>query len=1021
MIRASMRRPVAVAMGYLAVGLLGLAAFRNVPLELYPDTRLPRLTVAATWFGTSPEAVEAFLTSPLEAAIQLVRGTEKVTSISEEGRASIEVQFARDTDMDFARLDLSERLASLEENELPPGIDRVTVQPYVPPALAEQNQPFLSYTYTGARTLEFLRHYLLEQVVPELRRIEGVAVTRVYGGRDRLLEVELDKDLMSTFNITAQMVAGRLHDLDLVREAGAVRAGANEWTVTIQNRAASAQDVRNAILASSKGRTVRISDVGVVRDTHEDLRSHYRVNGRPAVRLVVTKEIGANSVRVADRVKARIAQLELHLPDNTRLILNHDESAQIRRQISSLRNRALASVIVIFGVLFLFLRSFRSAVVVFGTIAFSVLIAINLIYWSGLSLNIFTLMGLAMGFGLIVDNSIVVLENVYRRWQQGRSAQEAIGAGASHVVLPVLAATVTTLIVFVPFVYMQDELRIYYLPMGIVVAMTLVASLVVAFSLIPALARRLLPDRRAPEMPAAAPIYERFYRALVVRSLRRPWVVVLIGAMLLGVSGFYFERDVPRGVSWGGVWGSQTYISISITLPRGSDLERVDELTRYFEDRLRRMPEVERFVSNVEGMSSYTRVTFPEHLELTNVPVQIKDQLYAFSLGFTGAEVYVRGYGPSFYGGGGSAPQFRIKILGYNYEKVRDIAEDIGARLERLPRVRDVNTNAQGGWRQKERISEFAVAVRRDVAAFQNLPVDNLSRQVLSAVRGNAARSTIKMGGDEVRYVVKTEGNRDIDVHDLPERLVLNADGNSVRLGDLVDIESREVLGSIRREDQQYERTVGYEFRGSYKFGDATNNAVIELTDVPPGYSVQKSDSYFWSREEESQMALVLIVSIVLVYMVTAALFESFLLPLCVLLTVPMALIGVFAMFLALETPFTREAYIGVIMMGGIVVNNAILLVHHVNRLRSDEGLELRDALIRGTVERARPILMTAATTIAGMLPLVLFSDTANSNIWNALAYTLIGGLLSSTFLVLAATPGLYYLFERARARPAAG
>lgn len=1020
MIRASMRRPVAVAMGYLAVALLGLAAFRNIPLELHPDTRLPRLSVSASWPGTSPEAVEAFLTSPLEAAIQLVRGTEKVTSISEEGLATITVHFGRDTDMDFARLDLSERLASLEENELPPGVDRVVVQPYVPPELAEQNQLFLSYTYTGARTLEFLRHYLLEQVVPELRRIEGVAVTQVHGGRDRLLEVELDEDLMSTFNITAQTVAGKLRDLDLVREAGAVRAGDHEWTVTIQNRAASAQDVRDAILASDRGRTVRVSDVGIVRDTHEDLRSHYRVNGRAAVRLVLTKEIGANSVRVADRVKARIAQLELRLPDNTRLILDRDESAQIRRQLSSLRNRALVSVTAIFGVLFLFLRSFRSAVVVFGTIAFSVLISINLIYWSGLSLNIFTLMGLATGFGMIVDNSIVVLENIYRRWQQGRSAERAIGGGASNVVLPVLAATATTLIVFVPFVYMQDELRIFYLPMAIVVAMTLLASLVVAFSLIPALARRLLPARRAAQAAAAAPVYERFYRMLVVRSLRRPWVVVVIGAALLGVSGFYFDRDVAKGVKWGGVWGQRTYISIHISLPRGSDLERVDDLTRYFEDRLRRMPEVRQFVSNVQGTTSYTTVTFPEHLEHTNIPVQIKDQLYAFSLGFTGAEVQVHGFGPSFYGGGGSAPQFQIQVLGYNYEKVRDIAEDIGGRLERLPRVRDVNTNAQGGWRQRERTSEFAVAVRRDVAAFQNLPVDNLSRQVLSAVRGNAARSTIKMGGDEVRYVVKTEGNRDVDVQDLPERLVLNADGNSVRLGDLVDIESREVLASIRREDQQYERTVGYEFRGSYKFGELTNKAVIDLTEVPPGYSVEKSESYFLSREEENQMALVLAVSIVLVYMVTAALFESFLLPLCVLLTVPMALIGVFAMFLALDTPFTREAYIGVIMMGGIVVNNAILLVHHVNRLRSTEGMELRDALVRGTVERARPILMTAATTITGMLPLVLFSDTANANIWNALAYTIIGGLLSSTFLVLTATPGLYYLFERGRARPAA-
>lgn len=1024
MIRASLRRPVAIAMGYFSVALLGVAAFRNIPIELFPDTRLPRLTVNASWPGTSPETMEAFVTSPIEAAIQLVPGTEKVVSVSSEGNASISVFFARDTDMDFARLYLSERMSALEENELPPGLTRIAVRPYVPPEVARQQVPFLSYTFTGVHTLEFLRYYLGDQVVPELQRIEGVALVEVQGGQDRLLEVVLDKRLMAAFNLNPYAVSQRLTDLDLVQEAGSVRSGDNEWTVTIQNRAASAQDIRSAILTTSEDRLVRVSDVAAVHDTHEEPRSHYRVDGRPAVGLELRKEIGANTVRVADAVKERLAQLEDAFPPNTRLLLDSDESEQIRRQLTDLRTRALASVAVILCVLLLFLRSLRSSLVVFATIAFSVLIALNLIYWLGLSLNLFTLMGLAMGFGLIVDNSIVVLENIYRRWQRGRSSTAAVREGASHVVLPVMAATATTLIVFAPFVYMQDELRIYYLPMAAVVAMTLIASLAVAFSLIPALARKLLPRRADGGSEAWSPgrsrppFYERFYHALVTRSLRWPWVVVAVGALLLAGTGYLFDKNVTRGVTWGGRWGGQqTYVSINITLPRGSDLERVDELTGYFEDRLAMMPEVRNFVSSVGGTSSSTTVRFHEELEHTNVPVMIKDQLYAFSLGFTGADVRVYGFGPSFYGGSGGAPQFRVQILGYNYEKVRDIAEDMGRRLATLPRVRDVNTNAQAGFRQRERISEFGVSVRRDLAAFQNMPVDALSRQVMAAVRGNAGRNTLKLGGDEVNYAVKLEGSHDTDVHELVETLILNADGVPVRLGDLVDVKSQEVLAQIRREDQQYERTVGYEFRGSYKFGDLTTQAIVDATEVPPGYEVKRSDSFGVTSREKNQMRLVLIVSIVLVYMVTAALFESFLLPLCVLLAVPMALIGVFALFLFLDTPFTREASIGVIMMGGIVVNNSILLVHHVNRIRVDRNLGLRDAVVEGTVERVRPILMTATTTITGMLPLVLFSDSTNSNVWNALAYTLIGGLLSSTLLVLTATPSLYYLFERRRAR----
>ncbi len=1027
MIKLSMRRPVAVAMGYVAVALLGVRAWQDIPIELMPDTRLPRLTVEATWRGASPETVEAFLTSPLEAAIQLVEGVEKVVSESSEGRATIRIEFSRDVDMDFARLDLSERLATLEENELPPGVDRVVVQPYIPDEFREtQRSELLRYTFTGARTLESLRKHLDDVVIPELSRVEGVALVTARGGRERLLEVELDRELMAAMGVASYEVDRKLADLDLVREAGAIRDGDRQWTVTIRNRPVSAQDIRSAIVKSDGGRVVRVSDIAVVRDTYEDIRSHNRVNSRPAVEMLVTKEIGANAVRVADRVKERLAAVELRNPPNTRFILDWDESRQIRRQMSDLRSRALISVIVIFGVLFLFLGSLRSAIVVFATIASSILISLNLIYFAGFSLNVLTLMGLAMAFGLIVDNSIVVLENIYRRWQSGRPRDSAILEGASHVVLPIMAATATTLIVFAPFVYLQDELRIYYLPLAIVVVLSLLASLLVAFSFIPGLVGRILPARDGAGTSgtsgagAAAvrdPFYLRFYRGLVGYTLRWPWVVVGICVALLGGSGYLFDQYVNKGRIWGGGWGQQTYIDISIRLPRGSDIERTDQLTRYFEERLREMPEVERFVTQVFPESSRTRVTFPEELELTDVPVRIKEQLFAFSLGFSRAEVRVYGYGPSFYGGGGSPPNYSIQVLGYNYEKVRDIAEDLGGRLQRYPRIRDVNTNASFGYFTRDRASEFAVDIRRDVVARHDITVDVLVGQISDAVRGQVSQDLLKIGGDEVRYDVKLEGNREVDLVELRQTMVLTPAGNPVRLGELVTIRPREVLATIRREDQQYERTVAYEFRGPYKLGDLYHNTVIDMTSVPPGYTVKKADRWRWSTEEQSQMALVLLVSIFLIYMVTAALFESLLLPLCVLLTVPMALIGVFLLFFYLDAHFTREAYIGVIMMGGIVVNNAILLVDHINRVRRETALGLKQAILKGTLERVRPILMTTTTTILGLTPLVIFSETANSNIWNALTYALIGGLASSTFLVLTATPALYLLFERGKER----
>lgn len=1058
MIRMSIRRPVAVAMTYTAVALLGVAAWRNIAIELLPDTELPRLTVTGAWRGASPETVEAFLTSPLEAAIQQVRGVEKVVSESYEeaqsgmGTANIEIEFARGTDMDFARLDLSERIATLEE-ELPESVDPVRISRYVPDEFREQNRPFLLYSFTGPYTLEALRQHLDDVVAPELGQLEGVALVQVMGGRERRVEIRLDEEEIAALGLEPADVRRRIAELDLVQEAGVVREGDDERTITIVNRPADVDDVRNAVLTAAGGTIVRVGDVATVHDAYEDARSFSRIDNRPSVGFQVFKEIGTNTVRAADRVKARVAELERLNPYGARFILEDDESEDIREQLSDLRTRAAFSAVVIFFVLLGFLRSFRSAALIFATIAFSVLIALNLIYFGGLTLNLLTLMGLAMGFGLIVDNSIVVLENVYRRWQRGEASAAAAEGGAREVVLPILASTATTLIVFVPFVYLQGELRVFYVPLAIVVGLTLVASLFVAFTFIPALSARILrlgrrgrglaagvakatgagagPAGKGAALPGEGaesdvgyrrPLYLQFYTEIVGFTVRHPWFAMLFTAVSFGLSYYYFDRYVSTWAMWGGRWGSDTYIAVTIRLPRGSDLDRTDELLGFFENRVAAMPEVETFRSQVFGNYGQMRIEFPDSLVNTQIPVAIKEQMVAYSHTFTGAEVRVRGFGPSFYGGGSSPPNYAIQVLGYNYERVRDIAEDLDRRLSRLSRVREVDTNSSSRFYNRDRASEFVVFVDRARMARYDMTVQGLVASLSAAVGGNANVGRIKLGGEEVQYQVELEENEDMDVVALRETLVDTPDGRRIRLGDVVRVESREVLSRIRRENQQYERTVAYEFRGPQKLGDVFHEAVIDGTDAPPGYTVQKGESrWFITAEQREQIWLVVAVSLILVYMVTAALFESLIQPLCVILTVPMALIGVFLIFFLTGASFTREAYIGVIMMFGIVVNNAILLVDHVNGTRARAPhLSLPEAIVQGTLERVRPILMTTTTTVLGLLPLVLFGEGAGTNIWDALALVLIGGLLSSTLFVLTITPAAYHVLERWKLRAGA-
>lgn len=1124
MIRLAIRRPVAVSMAYLAIALMGWAAWRNVPLELLPEQDLPQLSVQAEWSGSSPEAVEAFVTSPLEGAIQQIAGVEKITSTSQAGNTNIQVEFARDTDMDFARLELSERLASLRD-ELPP---RVTprVIPYVPREFREQQRPFLEYTVTGPYTPEALRAHVQDVIRPEITQVDGVSDVEVHGGRDRLLEIEMEPRKMEALGLPAQQVQQKIMDLEYVKEAGYVEVGGNLRTVAIRHRAESVQDILQLPVLIDQGRVVRVRDVATVHDTYEDARQYYRIDGFPAVSFTVHKEIGVNVVEVADAVKARMTEVETLNPPGTRVILDEDESEAVKNQLSDLQTRAGVAAVVIFLVLLLFLGSLRSAAIVFATIAFSVLITVNLIYFGGFTLNVLTLMGIAMGFGLIVDNAIVVLENIYRRRKLGDTALVAAERGASDVVLPILAATLTTVVVLIPFVYLQGELQVYYVPLAIVVGFSLIASLFVAFSFIPGLASRTLgkmqPDARGRALPelarryaeavvarvdaakarrmalwkrvkpglgralpwrwrwsavlpwhwrwsavlpwrwkprrflpwvwpwghwlrvvvgaasagawaafrkvrstfqgpelgadddlAARPAwYVRLYAGLVGFTLGHPIITVALALAMLGGSYHLFDKYVTRGILWGNWWGEDNYISIQVRMERGEDIDRVNELTRYFEQRLRQIPEVERFVTTVYPTFSETRVTFPDSIENTEVPPNIKEQMLAYSHQFGGMDVRVYGYGPSFYGGGSSPPNYAIQIYGYNYEKVREIAEDLGGRLERFSRIREVDTNSSGRWYQ-EKETELVLDLDRQRLALHDLTARDVVWMVASATQGSARNAPVRIAGEELQFAVKLEGNRDIDLLELQDLLLPTRSGSGVRLGEVARLDERAVLARIQREDQRYIRYVSYEFRGPTKLGDRVQEAVIANTFLPPGYTIETGTDWRWDEEERRQIYGVLAIAILLVFMVTAALFESLRQPLTVLLAVPMALVGVFLIFFYTGASFTREAYVGIIMMGGVVVNNAILLVDHINHLRRVEGMSLMPATLRGTLERVRPILMTSTTTVLGLLPLVLFSETANENIWNALAYALIGGLASSTVLVLTVTPALYLMFER--------
>ena len=1017
MIRSAIRRPVAVAMAYLALALFGVVAWAKIPVELLPDVELPRIRVTASWRGASPEATEALITSPLEAVVQQVRGVERVSSVSETnagfGLAVVDVGFSRGTDMNFARLDLTERLASLA-TALPRGATPPRLEPYLPAQFAKHKGAFLRYTVTGPYTPEALRREVEDRLAPALRDIEGVADLIVDGGRARRIDVELDPARILALDVHPADVHREIGGLDLVREAGTIRVGGLDHTVTFRGAAGSIASLRRLPVLTDRGRVVRLGDIAVVRDTLEEPSSYYRSDGHPAVSFELAKEPGVNVLDVADRVKAHIASTRQTLTPGVQLILEADESRAMRAQLTDLRNRAVSSALVVFIVLLIALRSLRASAIIFVSIAASVLITLNLVFFGRLTLNVLTLMGFLMGFGLVIDNAVVVLENIERRYRAGDSIEAAAERGAREMFLPVLAATATTIIVFFPFVYLQGEAQLFYIPLALVVGFTNVASLFVTFTLTPALAGRFL---RVPAPRGHAPTRTSWvlglYSALVAGILRHPWFAVLTAVAALGGSAYLFERNVSRGSVWR-PWAEQdTYIQIALDLPPGEELAHTDELARAVESRLRSFPGMGRVITHVHPHAAQIRLVFTDSLRDTGIPIGIKHQMEAYSQSLGGVDAHVHGFGPSFSGTSGAPPSYSIEVRGYNFERVRDIADDLADRLRRFARVRDVDTNASGPWFSRVRSTEVVLRLDRSRLAVHRLPARDVVDRVRAVVGGEPTHQVVTLGNSEVAFSVHISEYQRVDDRSLKELLIPSRGGAAVRLGDVAELEKRETMARIVRENQQYQRTITYEFVGPAKLARRVQESILGATEVPPGYTISAGEEGKWDENEKTSILGVFVLSMVLVFMVTAALFESVRQPFCVLLTVPMALVGVFLVFYFTGAAFTREALIGVIMMGGVVVNNAALLVDHINHLRRQDSMPLADAVHRGTLERVRPILITSALTIFALLPLVIFSEAADSSIWNAMSYSLLGGLCSSTALVLTVTPALYLILER--------
>jgi multidrug efflux pump subunit AcrB len=1041
-----LRRPVAVSMAYAALVTGGLFALGRLPLDLAPSVEFPALSVHTTWHGISAETVEMILTAPIEEIANTIDGVRAVRSTSSEGASEVGIEFEHTTKMDFARLELREKLAALVR-ALPPGIGQPAIEPYVPEDFRNL-QGFMSYSLVGNRPASTLRKLAREEIASGLRALRGVADATVYGGEEEEVRIELDAERVVALGLNLEDVKAGLAALEYNAPVGGIVSGARRHVVSVRNMGLTLSELeRTAVSRTANGTPVRVGEIGTIRLATGEPKALFRINGKPSVTLAIDKDPSANMLRLADAVASRVEELRRTLPEGIDLILESDRSQDLREELHTLYRDIVLSLLCIFVVLFLFLGHLKAPVLVLSSICFS-LAGTFLAFWMlGIGLHLLSLAGLVLGFGRLVDDSIVVLDNIQRR-TAGTSAPAEISAAAGEIALPVVASTLTTIGALLPTAFLPEGLKAYFVEFSLAVGISLLMSLLVSFTLIPVVAGT---TQLKPLLPAAyaraADAGTRAYTWLLRKALAHKAVVVILVVWLFGLpvwllpgriegSGFlasaynavfgstWYRAVRPyvntilggtshlffAGVSKGEVWeyGRETYLVVRVVFPQGTDLERYDEIARRVEsEALTFSAYVEKVICRVEPRYAFVRITIADSVAGSAIPFIIKSHLTALAARTGGASITVWGFGPGYSSGGESPPSFAVRVLGYNYYRVRELAERLRERLQANPRITDVEIDRSwsGQW---GKATELVATVDRTEAARHNLTVAEVLQAVRTYTPGVLQSNNLTIGGERFPCTVKFAGYQDRNVDNLQEAMLTGSDGRTVRLASVLTLREQRTSAEILRENQSYVRWVTFEYRGPYRYGNAFVDATIRSMSLPHGYRIDKPGAWFtFSEGVQRSMLLVAGWALVIVFMITASLYESFKKPFLVILAVPFSLIGLFLAFSLTGTPFGQGGYAAVILLTGIVVTNSVVLVDFLSRQSEKHGA-VTEVLVAAAGQRLRPVLMTTLTTIGGLLPMFLLGKP--SSLWYSLALGTIGGLMSSMVLTLIVVPVVFSL-----------
>lgn len=1029
--RMAVNRPVTTMMGCLIVAILGLESLSKLAIDLMPDVTLPVVSITTVYQGASPEEVETVLTRPLEQALGAVQGVERLTSTSLEGSCIIRAQFAWGTNLDTAMSDMRARIERIRE-DLPDQIESPYIERY-----DVADFPFIYLALESDLEPVELTRYAEQNVVPRLERIEGVAAVQIRGAVRREIQVALDRGKLETLNIGVDEVVTALQQQNVNQPAGYFRSGNLNLLIRSQGEFEDLNAIADTVVRQQDGAMVRLQDVAEINDGHEEITELTRINGQPGTIIYLNKQSGANMVAVSDRVRERLESLNQELTKG-QLSIRIDNADFIRQVMYNLRVSSLYGMALAVLVLIVFLRSFRSTLVIAITMPLSLLATFILIFFQGFTLNIVSFGGLALGIGLLVDNSIVVLESIYRKREDGLPPKEAAIEGTREVSSAIIASTLTTLIVFLPLLFIMGMTGILLNQLAWVVSFSLLCSLLASLTLTPMLSAywigeldtdRLNKSRRwigiAWLHRANHWIFstiEKSYVAGLRGCLRYPGVIgfsLLVSfALTVGLIPFIGTELMPKT--------DEGSLRIDTKMAAGIQLDQLSNKANRIDKALEaHVPELETWVSFVGDSKSeaddWNEARFRVHLkpkterkrDAAEITKAFRKQLGAQP----GMKISVRSsnemrvFRMMSYRSG-TQSDIEVEVRGHELETGEQLANAVGAIMKEVPGLTNVEVQIE------QRRPELVTTVDRMKASLVGVNVAQVSQALETTVRGTEA-TVFREQGDEFNIRVwLREDDRD-RLSDVEHVGVPTGVGQVVALKNLVKFDHKNVPVSIDRRDQQ--RFIG--ITADIVDRDMGSTVAdlqqrLKTIPVPDGFSINVAGDWEQQQESFESLKLGFLMAVLLMYMVMASQFESLIHPLLILVSVPLGGIGVILMLVLTDTTLNVQSYIGVVMLAGIVVNNAIVLIDYANQLRiSHPEMPLTERILQAAGRRFRPILMTTLTTVLAMLPLAL-GWGEGSELQAPMARVVIGGLLSGTLITLVAIPLLYQFTEGFRKSP---